>query len=114
MSNGINFVAIGDWGGEGYSPFVTKPQVATSVGMGKVASAIKSDFVVALGDNFYSDGVTSHTSARFKDTWEGINFFAQLFLPKNYFYYLLLLLFIYHSYHTIIIIIIIIWVTIFG
>jgi tartrate-resistant acid phosphatase type 5 len=40
--------------------------------MAKVATAIQSQFVLALGDNFYSSGVTSSTSARFKETWEDV------------------------------------------
>ncbi len=53
--NGLNFVALGDWGGESNAPYTTPYESATAAGMAKVASEINSQFVLALGDNFYSE-----------------------------------------------------------
>lgn len=71
--NSINFLGIGDWGGQGSSPYTTSSQLATAKGMGIVASQINSTFVVALGDNFYNSGIPvtdkGADSLRFADTW---------------------------------------------
>ena len=47
-------------GGKGSSPYTTDAQIATAAGMGKIASSISSEFVVALGDNYYSNGITTN------------------------------------------------------
>jgi tartrate-resistant acid phosphatase type 5 len=72
VSSSVSFLAIGDWGGEGYSPFTTAAQVATGRGMAKIAEEKESQFIVALGDNYYSDGVSSVESNRFTATWENV------------------------------------------
>lgn len=62
-SNSINFIAIGDWGGSEIFPYTTHAQKETAKGMGKVINDNKTnennaiDFVLALGDNFYSHGL---------------------------------------------------------
>jgi tartrate-resistant acid phosphatase type 5 len=40
--------------------------------MDRVATSLNSQFVVALGDNFYSEGVTDENSIRFEKTFESI------------------------------------------
>jgi metallophosphoesterase superfamily enzyme len=40
--------------------------------MDRVATSLNSQFVVALGDNFYSEGVTDEHSTRFDKTFESI------------------------------------------
>eukprot|EP01035_Chromulina_nebulosa_P018173 gene18173-23831_t len=72
VTNGLNFLALGDWGGQGSKPYYTTDQKATSVGMGTIGSSIGSEFVLALGDNFYSSGITSESDARFSETFETI------------------------------------------
>lgn len=62
----LKFLAIGDWGGLPYPPYVTAVQEATAREMGKVAEQMGADFVLALGDNFYYTGVESVDSPRFK------------------------------------------------
>jgi hypothetical protein len=47
--------ALGDWGGEGNAPYTTPYEIANAVGMAKIASEVNSQFVLALGDNFYSE-----------------------------------------------------------
>jgi hypothetical protein len=61
---GLNFMAVGDWGGQTNAPFTEAGQVATAKGMGEVGDAIGSKFVLALGDNFYSDGISSDSHVR--------------------------------------------------
>jgi tartrate-resistant acid phosphatase type 5 len=62
------FVVLGDWGRDGVS---TQRKVAEQ--MGKAAAASSSKFVLAVGDNFYEDGVQSvddpHFHASFEDVY---------------------------------------------
>lgn len=62
----LKFLAVGDWGGLPYPPYITAVQKATAWEMGKVAEQMGADFVLALGDNFYYRGVESVDSPRFK------------------------------------------------
>lgn len=62
----IKFLAIGDWGGVPYPPYITVVQKATAREMSKVAEQMGADFVLALGDNFYYKGVGTVDSPRFK------------------------------------------------
>ena len=66
----LNFTVMGDWGGQETSPYYTQAEKNIAEQMGKRASAIGSQFTVALGDNFYSHGVTDVDDARFKETFE--------------------------------------------
>lgn len=70
---GLNFLAVGDWGGQTNAPYTEAGQVATAKGMGEVGDAIGSKFVLALGDNFYSSGIGSDShDARFQQTFEDV------------------------------------------
>lgn len=62
----IKFLALGDWGGVPYPPYITAVQKATAGEMSVVAERMGADFVLALGDNFYYTGVNSVDSSRFK------------------------------------------------
>lgn len=62
----IKFLAVGDWGGVPYPPYITAVQKATAREMSKVAEQMGADFILALGDNFYYKGVDSVDSPRFK------------------------------------------------
>ena len=69
----LRFMALGDWGGQDAAPMYTAAQKAAAEGMGVTAAAIGATFTVALGDNFYTDGI--HTDAgdgRFRDTFESV------------------------------------------
>lgn len=66
----LNFTIMGDWGGQESSPYYTEAEKNIAEQMGKRASAIGSRFTVALGDNFYSHGVTDVDDPRFKETFE--------------------------------------------
>jgi len=70
---GLNFLAVGDWGGQTGAPFTEAGQVATAKGMGEIGEQVGSKFVLALGDNFYSNGIGSDANdARFHQTFEDV------------------------------------------
>ena len=46
----LNFLAVGDWGGQENAPFFTEGQVASVQGMEKVAQSLKSQFVLGVGE----------------------------------------------------------------
>ncbi|NWT13228.1 PPA5 phosphatase, partial [Vireo altiloquus] len=68
----LSFLALGDWGGLPDPPFVTPRQVATAAAMGQAATELGGDFVLALGDNFYYEGVRDEWDPRFQDTFERV------------------------------------------
>ncbi|XP_074386495.1 tartrate-resistant acid phosphatase type 5 isoform X2 [Zonotrichia albicollis] len=68
----LSFLALGDWGGLPEPPFVTPRQVATAAAMGRAATELGGDFVLALGDNFYYEGVKDEWDPRFQDTFERV------------------------------------------
>lgn len=68
-----NFLVMGDWGGQDTKPYTTQAQRNVAVGMGSVAEKLNSQFVLALGDNFYSSGVHgSCYDARFNETFDSV------------------------------------------
>ncbi|XP_064626660.1 tartrate-resistant acid phosphatase type 5-like [Lineus longissimus] len=68
----VRFLVIGDWGGLPYSPFSTAIERAIAKQMAKVSSNIDSQFLLALGDNFYFDGVVNVHDPRFHETYEDV------------------------------------------
>jgi tartrate-resistant acid phosphatase type 5 len=76
-------MAIGDWGGQDKKPYTTKAEVYIADYMGDVAKDIGSQFTIALGDNFYDDGVSDVYDKRFKETYEDV-FTAQSLQSKWY------------------------------
>ena len=68
----VSFVAVGDWGGHSDFEPTTKAQIATAVGMARVAKSMRSDAVMLLGDNFYEAGVRSSDSWRFHKSFEDV------------------------------------------
>ncbi|CDQ85267.1 unnamed protein product [Oncorhynchus mykiss] len=77
----IRFLALGDWGGVPYPPYITPVEKATAWEMGKIAEQMGADFVLALGDNFYYSGVNSADSPRFQDTFERVYTADSLNIP---------------------------------
>lgn len=53
-------------------PYTMPGQVQSVKGMDKVATALKAQFVVALGDNFYFEGVKNDMDPRFEKTFESV------------------------------------------
>ena len=73
QASSIRVLGIGDWGGTDVVPFYTPSQVAGAAGMNAVARNISSQFVVALGDNFYHYGInTTCESPRFSQSWDDV------------------------------------------
>ena len=66
----LRFMMIGDWGGQSSKPHYTDAEMKVSDQMGKTASDIGANFTVAVGDNFYDDGVKDVDDKRFKETFE--------------------------------------------
>lgn len=63
--NSINFLALGDFGGSNDDPFTTPVQLAVAAQAANFANKNPVDFVLTLGDNFYTYGVKSVDDPRF-------------------------------------------------
>ncbi len=63
----LHFILMGDWGRNGADH---QKQVAEQ--MGKTASEIKAQFIIATGDNFYPSGVISEWDPLWKYSFEDI------------------------------------------
>lgn len=66
----LDFMVVGDWGGQILPPYYTTAEKDVAASMGGAATAIGSQFTVGLGDNFYLLGVTSVDDQRFQSTFE--------------------------------------------
>ena len=64
---GLNFVVVGDWGGDGVADLV-----AVAGQMAKGAAKIGAKFVISVGDNFYENGVTSVDDPQWKTSFEQV------------------------------------------
>lgn len=60
------FFVVGDWGGLPVSPFDTPSEVAVADAMGQMGLKLNTSFQLALGDNFYYDGVKAVNDSRFQ------------------------------------------------
>ena len=69
-SSSLNFMVVGDWGGQSDPPYYTDPEQDVAKQMGQVAAATGSQFTLSMGDNFYDNGVTDVNDPRFKNTFE--------------------------------------------
>jgi len=63
----LAFVALGDWGRDGKNG-----QRENAVQLGQTADTIHSQLVLALGDNFYDDGVKTVTDSQWHTSFEDI------------------------------------------
>ena len=68
----LNFLVLGDWGGKGHEPYTTDTEVHVAKQMAETAEDTDAKFVVALGDNFYEDGVDDADSKRFHATYTDV------------------------------------------
>ena len=66
----LNFLVLGDWGGQPTSPYTTDAEREVADQMGKTAEEVGSVFTMALGDNFYNTGVRDANDPRFQETFE--------------------------------------------
>lgn len=79
-------ILLGDWGGIPYRPYYTPFEYITAEQLMSYSNKNDVDSVLALGDNFYFDGVKNEYDKRFKVRYE-IKVFAVIFLsPFKYFY----------------------------
>ncbi len=72
----LSFLVISDWGGKGGTG-----QVAVATGMGRIAEAQRSSFVLTCGDNYHGSGIDSATSPRWKTEYEDIYTSPSLQIP---------------------------------
>ena len=70
----LNFVMLGDWGGQTDPPYYTTTEKKVATSMGAKAQEINSQFTVSLGDNFYDGGVKSEDDPRFQTTFEVVKY----------------------------------------
>ena len=69
-ASSLNFMVVGDWGGQSDPPFYTNPEQDVAKQMGDIAASVGAQFTLSMGDNFYDNGVTDVDDPRFKVTFE--------------------------------------------
>ena len=69
-ASSLNFMVVGDWGGQDDPPYYTNPEQDVAKQMGDIAASMGAQFTLSMGDNFYDNGVTDVDDPRFKDTFE--------------------------------------------
>jgi acid phosphatase len=72
----VRFLAFGDWGRDGKAF-----QLPVAEQMGKTAAADHSQFIVVLGDNFYSDGVSDVEARQWTTSFEEVYTAPSLQVP---------------------------------
>jgi tartrate-resistant acid phosphatase type 5 len=72
----VSFLAIGDWGVDG-----EQDQTAVARRMANAAKTLSPRFTLAVGDNFYNDGVMSANDSRWRTSFEDIYFQRSLQVP---------------------------------
>lgn len=60
------FFILGDWGGIPIPPYVSPSEAVLAKAMGRMGAKLNTSFQLALGDNFYYNGVKSADDPRFK------------------------------------------------
>lgn len=88
-SDRLNFLVMADWGGSPDDPYTTPAEISTAGGMAKVGQELfpPAKWTLAVGDNFYTSGVTSVESPRFKHTFEDV--FSDPFLNDDFNFYVI-------------------------
>lgn len=77
----LRFLVLGDWGGLPFYPYGTPIEFAVGYQMGSIARSYKTSFTLALGDNFYFEGVTDVEDKRFQETFENVFKDSSLYTP---------------------------------
>lgn len=75
-TGGLNFVVIGDWGRNG-----EKDQADVARQMAAAAGDMRAKFVLAVGDNFYEDGVASVEDPQWETSFEKVYSAPSLQVP---------------------------------
>ena len=73
--NSFHFVSLGDWGS------VNSDQAAVAKTIGEAVAAFNASLLLALGDNFYEDGVANDTDPQWQSTFESVYTNPSLQLP---------------------------------
>ncbi|KAG8176206.1 hypothetical protein JTE90_001726 [Oedothorax gibbosus] len=81
LKTSLKFEVIADWGGAPFFPYKTFVELAVGREMAMLASKLEIDAVLALGDNFYMDGVKDVDDPRFKETFETAFNYQSLGVP---------------------------------
>ena len=72
-ADGLNFLVMGDWGGLPGPVWSTPAEHGTADAMKDEATKIGATFALALGDNFYENGIkTDEHDSRFQHTFEDV------------------------------------------
>ncbi|KAJ1639641.1 hypothetical protein T492DRAFT_832680 [Pavlovales sp. CCMP2436] len=68
------WLAMGGWGGSNNQAwhYATPAQLGVAREMGRSAAALRAEFALGLGGNFYPAGVRGATDARFASTFEQV------------------------------------------
>lgn len=69
-ASSLNFMVVGDWGGQDNPPYYTDPEKDVAKQMGEIAGSMGAQFTLSMGDNFYDSGVIDVDDPRFKETFE--------------------------------------------
>ena len=72
----LNFLVFGDWGRHGETD-----QMDVATQMGIAANALKAQFVISVGDNFYEKGVTSTDDPQWQISFEDVYHADSLQVP---------------------------------
>ncbi|XP_064604998.1 tartrate-resistant acid phosphatase type 5-like [Liolophura sinensis] len=72
VSNALNFTVLGDFGGISFFPYQSPFEHAVATQMGIFVRDHGSQFILALGDNFYWKGVKDVDDPRFEQTFESV------------------------------------------
>ncbi len=75
-NGGLSFLVLGDWGRNG-----EPDQMAVATQMGVAAQAMDAKFVIAVGDNFYENGVSSVTDPQWQRSFEKVYVAPSLQVP---------------------------------
>lgn len=69
----VKMIVMGDWGGLPVWPYYSPFEKVTANRIIKVANEEKSQILLALGDNFYYNGVVDENDPRFQVQYSFLN-----------------------------------------
>ncbi len=76
QTDSLNFLVFGDWGRHGETD-----QVEVATQMGIAANALKAQFIISVGDNFYENGVASTDDRQWQISFEDVYHAYSLQVP---------------------------------
>ncbi|GIY78675.1 tartrate-resistant acid phosphatase type 5 [Caerostris darwini] len=81
LKSSLRLEILADWGGLPVFPYKTFVELSVGREMAFLASKLKIDAILALGDNFYLNGVKNVDDLRFKETFETAFNYESLQVP---------------------------------